>query len=107
MMSRDYAEAVHEKLLNVDEFTLDLLKSLTMSPYQYSEVFMETAFGRGISRIALDPLSYYTYTTTPKDVQEIEEIVASYKGSEKGYREAIHEMVKRHGHNWKNVQVDN
>lgn len=96
LQSPDYEEAKHEKIMDIDDFTLDLLKTVQTVPYKYSEVYMKTPFGRGIARLILDPVSYYTYTTTPSDVAEMTAMV----NSGKTWKETIFAMAEKYGHLW-------
>ena len=97
LQSPDYEEAQHEKIMDIDDFTLEVLKTIQTIPYKYSEIYMKTPFGRGVARLALDPISYYTYTTTPADIAQLTALVDSGKT----WKEAIHEMAERNGHLWK------
>ena len=58
----------------------------------YSEIFMDTPFGAGVGRLAVDPFSYYVFTS---DASEIAEIEAMVDGGV-SYEDAIREMVKKY-----------
>jgi len=90
--SKDYEKALAEKLIDYDEFTVELLKSMQRNGTKYSEIYMDTPFGAGIVRLAVDPFSYYLYTSNADEIAEMEKMVES--GME--YREAIHEMVNKY-----------
>lgn len=90
--SKDYDKAVAEKLIDYDEFTVEILKSMQRSGTKYSEIYMDTPFGAGIVRLAVDPFSYYLYTSHAEETAEMDSMVAG--GME--YREAIHEMVRKY-----------
>jgi conjugal transfer ATP-binding protein TraC len=90
--STDYEKAHKEKLIDYDEFTMDLLKNLKSNAPNYSEIFMDTSFGMGVGRLIVDPFSYYVFTSSPKEVSEIEQMV---KGG-MDYAEAMGNMVQKY-----------
>lgn len=90
--SSDFEKALNEKLLDYDEFTMRILKSTKSNKPKYSEIFMDTPFGAGVGRLAVDPFSYYVFTS---DASEISEIEAMVDGG-MGYEDAIREMVKKY-----------
>lgn len=100
LKSKDYEKAYHEKLLQVDEMTLELLKTVNTVNYQYSEIFIRGPHGSGVVRLILDPYSYFTYSTAPKDVAEFHNLVADGKS----YDEAIQTQVDNYGHHWANAK---
>ena len=53
---------------------------------------MDTPFGVGVGRLAVDPFSYYVFTS---DASEIAEIEAMVDGGV-SYEDAIREMVKKY-----------
>lgn len=69
-----------------------LLKSLKSNKPKYPEIFMDTPFGMGISRLAVDPYSYYIYTSDAREIAEIESMVK--EGMD--YAGAIAEMVRKY-----------
>ncbi len=90
--SVDFDKALNEKLIDYDEFTMRMLKSLKSNKPKYSEIFMDTPFGVGVARLIVDPYSYFVYTSDPREISEIEQLVdagMTYEG-------AIEEMIKRH-----------
>ena len=92
--SADYPKARQHNLLQVDDFGLAMLNSVkTMKP-RYSEIFMETPFGTGVARLSVDPYSYYVFTSDPREIAEIDALLAA--GAR--YEDAIHTMVERHHH---------
>lgn len=91
--SVDYEKARSEKLIDYDDFTMKILKSVRSNPPKYSEVFMDTPFGVGVGRLIVDRFSYYAYTSRAEEIAEIESLVK--KGM--AYDEAIRVMIKRHG----------
>jgi len=90
--SADFEKALSEKLLDYDEFSMKILKSTKSNKPNYSEIFMDTPFGTGIGRLAVDPFSYYVFTS---DASEIAEIEAMVDGGV-SYEDAIREMVKKY-----------
>jgi len=90
--SSDFEKALDEKLLDYDDFTMRILKSTKSNKPKYSEIFMDTPFGAGVGRLAVDPFSYYVFTS---DASEIAEIEAMVDGGV-SYEDAIREMVKKY-----------
>ena len=90
--SSDFEKALDEKLLDYDEFTMRILKSTKSNKPKYSEIFMDTPFGIGVGRLAVDPFSYFVFTS---DASEIAEIEAMVDGG-MNYEDAIREMVKKY-----------
>jgi conjugal transfer ATP-binding protein TraC len=88
--SIDFERAHTEKLIDYDEFTMGLLKNLKTKVPQYSEIFMDTPAGKGIGRLLVDPFSYFVFTSSPKEVDRIEEMV---KGG-MSYEKAIQVMLQ-------------
>lgn len=92
LKSDDYEKAANMKLLDYDRFTLDLLKEIKSNLPYYSEIFMDTPFGKGVGRLVLDPFSYYAYTSKGTEVAEIE----SYVDRGMSYADAIRTMVDKY-----------
>lgn len=91
--SPDFAKAKQEKLIDYDDFVMDLLtNTLKSKKGHYSELFMDTPFGLGIGRLIVDPYSYYTFTSSGEEIAEIEGFVDGGMS----YHEAILEMVRRY-----------
>lgn len=90
--SPDFDIAHSKGLIDYDDFTMELLKSLKSAPPQYSELFFDTPFGAGVLRLAVDDYTYYLYTSKPAEIAEIE---AMYKTG-KTYDDAIREMVRKY-----------
>lgn len=81
-------------IVEIDEFSVQLIKSLRYNAPRYSEIFMMTDnFGSGVVRLMVDPYSYYVYTSNPVEVAKIEELRREL-GS---YEAAIEEMLRRRG----------
>ncbi|WP_224962484.1 TraC family protein [Geomonas subterranea] len=90
--SKDYDKALAEKLIDYDEFTVEILKSMQRNGTKYSEIYMDTPFGAGVVRLAVDPFSYYLFTSHAEETAEMDRMVAGGLT----YREAIHEMVRKY-----------
>jgi len=92
LQSPDFDRAEAEKLITYDPFTMGLLKGISSRKKVYSEIFMDTPFGSGVSRLVVDPFSYYAYTSDADEIAEIESMV---KGG-LSYVEAIKAMVAKY-----------
>ena len=92
LTSEDFERAQSEGLLDYDEFTMHLLKSVKSPVPLYSEIFMDTPYGVGVGRLITDPFSYYVYSSKPNEVAEIEAMVDQGLS----YEAAIDEMVKKY-----------
>jgi conjugal transfer ATP-binding protein TraC len=92
LQSPDYSKAKDQKLIDYDEFNVEILKSVTTLKPKYSEIFLDTPFGAGVVRLAVDNFSYYLYTSDPKEVSEMKALVAGGMS----WKETIYEMVRRH-----------
>lgn len=90
--SPDFDRARDLGLIDFDEFTMKLLKSVKSNRPKYSEIFVQTPFGPGIVRLTVDPYSYYVYTSDAREIAEIENMVS--EGVD--YAEAIAIMVKKY-----------
>jgi len=91
--SGDFEKAKEEKIIDMGEFGMQLLKSVKSNRPKYSEIFMDTPYGQGVARLAVDPFSYYLFTSDAKEKAEIDYIV---KEKGKDYAEAIEEMVGKY-----------
>lgn len=92
LQSPDFEKAQQEKLIDFDPFSLELLKTTESKRPYYSEIFMDTPFGKGVGRLVVDPYSYYVYTSDGKEVAEIESLVAQGMP----YENALSEMVQQY-----------
>jgi conjugal transfer ATP-binding protein TraC len=90
--SADFEKALDEKFLDYDPFTMKILKSTKSNKPKYSEIFMDTPFGIGVGRLAVDPFSYYVFTSDASEIAEIEALVDGGLN----YEDAIREMVKKY-----------
>lgn len=93
LQADDYEQAKKAKLIEYDDFTMQILKSVRKNTPKYSEIFMDTPFGVGVMRLMVDPFSNLIYTSDPKENREIEKIVTNGKS----YEEAISEIITRNG----------
>jgi len=91
MESPDFEKARSKKLIDYDEFTMKILKSIKSPRPRYSEIFMDTPLGMGVARLVVEPYSYFLYTSDAGENAEIESIVRSGKT----YHEALETMVER------------
>ncbi len=90
--SSDFEMAKSEKLLDYGDFAMQLLKSVKSNKPKYSEIFMDTPFGLGVARLAVDPYNYYLYTSDAGEIAELESLVS--QGMD--YSEAISEMIRKY-----------
>lgn len=91
--SSDFVYAKEKKLIEYDDFTVNILNSIKYNAPKYSEIFVHSdAFGVGVARLMVDPYSYYIYTSNPAEIAMIQNMVDMGMS----YEEAINEMVKKH-----------
>jgi conjugal transfer ATP-binding protein TraC len=95
LQSGDFVQALNEKLVDYSEFVMDILKSMKSKPPKYSEIFIDSPFGVGIGRLAVDPYNYYVNTSEAWEVQEIDDKVDGGMDVE----EAIDAMVRKYRSN--------
>ena len=88
--STDFDQANKKGLLDYDEFTMRLLKSVKSNPPNYSEIFFDTPFGVGVARLVVNDYAYFIYTSKAREIAMIEHMVQDGKT----YHEAIQAMVK-------------
>lgn len=62
--------AVNNKRISTDQNTVELIKSVK-SGDGFSEVFVRSGYGSGLYRFITDRHSYYTFTTKPKDINNM------------------------------------
>lgn len=70
--SGDYQKAIDEGLITLDDFSAKLLTSIKSNRPHYSEIFMDTPGGIGISRLMVGPYGHAVATTDANEVVEIE-----------------------------------
>ncbi len=78
------------KLIDYDDFSMKLLKSIKSNPPFYSEIFFDTPFGIGPARLIVNDYAYFIYTSKASEIALIEAKVKSGLT----YHEAILEMVE-------------
>ncbi len=88
--SSDFDQAQQKGLVDYDNFTLKLLKSVKSNPPKYSELFFDTPFGVGVARLVVNDYAYFIYTSKASEIALIEQMVREGKS----HHEAILEMVK-------------
>jgi conjugal transfer ATP-binding protein TraC len=96
LQADDIEKARSTGILDYGDFELALLKSVKQNRPRYSEIFMDTPFGKGVARLAVDPFSYYIYTSAPDDNKRIETVMQQ-KGI--SYEKAIKEILGSNGKN--------
>lgn len=89
LQSQSFEKAKNKKIIDYDDFMMRLLKSVKSPRPRYSEIFMDTPVGTGISRLIVDPFSYYLFTSDGEENAEIERRAANGKT----YAEVITEMI--------------
>ncbi|SHO52062.1 TraC family protein [Desulfopila aestuarii] len=87
--SSDFGQARNLGIIDYDGFTMELLKSLKSSPPYYSEIFFDTPFGLGVSRLVVNDYAYFIYTSKAAEIAMIGKMVD--EGST--HHEAIEQMV--------------
>jgi conjugal transfer ATP-binding protein TraC len=88
--SSGFDQAKTQELIDYDDFSMKLLKSIKSNPPRYSEIFFDTPFGLGVARLAVNDYAYFIYTSKASEIALIEQKVQSGKT----YHEAILEMVE-------------
>jgi len=91
--SPSFEKAKDRRIIDYDDFTMRVLKSVKSPKPRYSEIFMDTPIGRGVCRLVVDPFSYYLFTSDPTDTSEIEELVRQGHS----YKDAINTLIARKG----------
>lgn len=87
--SSDFAQAKKLGIIDYDDFTMELLKSLRSNPPYYSEIFFDTPFGLGVTRLVVNDYAYFIYTSKASEIAMIEKMVDAGKT----HHEAIEHMV--------------
>lgn len=94
LASPDFERAKMEKIIDYDEFVMNIIKTVRSNKPKYSEVFIDSPFGLGVVRLIVDKYTYYIFTSDPKETSEIEKMVSAEGIS---YAEAIGKMVEKYG----------
>lgn len=92
LQADDYEKAKSSKLLDYDDFTMRILKSVRSVRPKYSEIFMDTPIGSGVARLVVDPYSYYLYTSDAGENAEMAGMVRSGMT----YAAAVEAMVNKY-----------
>ena len=94
LSSPDFEKAKMDKIIDYDDFVMKVLKTVKSNKPKYSEIFIDSsAFGIGVARLVVDNYTYFVFTSDPKEIAEIEQIVRERNID---YSEAIYEMVRRY-----------
>ncbi|MGB3209298.1 MAG: TraC family protein [Desulforhopalus sp.] len=88
--STDFDQANKKGLLDYDEFTMRLLKSVKSNPPNYSEIFFDTPFGVGVARLVVNNYAYFIYTSKASEIAMIEQMVQDGQT----YHGAIQDMIR-------------
>ncbi len=88
--SPDFDLARKKGLIDYDDFTMALLKSVKSNPPKYSELFFDTPFGVGVARLAVNDYAYFIYTSKADEIAMIEKMVQDGQS----YDQAIQQMVQ-------------
>ncbi|RMB05046.1 TraC family protein [Eilatimonas milleporae] len=70
-----YGKAAQKKIVDLEGFALDLLKSVTNNKPRYSEVMIISPLGIGIGRLLVDPHTYYMFSTAAEDVARYAKLI--------------------------------
>jgi len=89
--SEDFELAHKSGLIDYDDFTRKLLKSTKSNKPNYSEIFIDTPYGKGIMRLLVDPYNYYIATSDPRDNRHIEDLHRQGMS----YADAIEALAKK------------
>lgn len=72
----EYASAVEKGVLDFQGLALDLLVSVKNSKPRYSELFLDTPFGAGVARLAVDKWTYWVNTSDGDEVAKYDRLLA-------------------------------
>ena len=70
MESEDYREAAERNLLDYEGLALELVSSIRNNKPRYSEMFLDTPYGKGPARLVVDPWTYWVATSAGDDVNK-------------------------------------
>jgi conjugal transfer ATP-binding protein TraC len=68
LQSTSYPEAHEKGVINAPGLMLEMLQNLKKINGHYSEVFVDTPFGKGVGRLVVDPWNYWLATSSGADV---------------------------------------
>jgi len=74
MQSSDYLKSAEEKVLEFEGLALDLVCSVKNKKPRYSEMFLDTPFGKGPVRLVVDPWTYWVNTSAGGEVQQFNKL---------------------------------
>lgn len=93
LQSNSYEEAIANKVISLSPFEAKLLTSIQSNRPHYSELFMMTPRGVGISRLLVDPYGYALATTTAHEVEEIK----AYEQQGLSIEDALEKFAQKRG----------
>lgn len=64
-----------KNLIDYDNFTMQILSSVSSNKPKYSEIFMQTPVANGVARLIVDPYNYYINTSDARDIAKIDKLV--------------------------------
>lgn len=73
--SEDYAEAAKQNLLDYEGLALKLINTIKNNKPRYSEMFLDTPFGRGPARLIVDRWTYWVNTSAGNEVREFHKLL--------------------------------
>lgn len=76
---KDYPKAIAEGLLDYQGLAVELLTSIKNNKPRYSEMFLETPFGAGVARLAVDPWNYWVNTSAGDEVARYQALIRQGK----------------------------
>lgn len=93
--SSDMTRARSLGLIDYDDFTIRMLQSIKSKRPKYSELFLDSPFGRGCLRLSVDDYTYYVCTSDAKEYAQIEQLVAQGNSYDQAIRIMAAERAKR------------
>jgi len=94
LQSGDIEKAKQAKLIDYNEFEIAILKSVRQNRPKYSEIFIDSPFGKGVARLVVDPFSYWIYTSDANENDLIDRTMAEHGCS---YEMAIEHILAAAG----------
>lgn len=77
LQGKTYEKAAQEKIINYDGLALDLLKSVKNAKPNYSEMMIDSPYGRGVARFAVDNWTYWLNTSEGDQTAMFEHLLKS------------------------------
>ena len=93
LQSNSFEEARRDGWIEVDDFVMDILKTVKTKKGYFSEIFVITDQSFGVMRLIIDRFNYYLFTSDSAEVAAIETMVK--RGMT--YVEAIHTLIRAEG----------